>query len=209
MGVLGALVLALGLGLGALFPARAADPLDGRATDWRMTDWQALPFQEQRWVVVGFALGWAGAEADADGPLPDTDALHLRLAEIAAWATHEPAERRVAVALTLGRRARPLPAYAVTGGTWIALESRHRLALLHGVYAGAYGAALEALPEAKGGPEKLDAAFAKARRLVKPELALAPSLLFARLSDWLFYTDRRAAPLVHSIREIAGQIRGQ
>jgi hypothetical protein len=112
------------------------------------------------------------------------------------------------VLLLATERNAPLPPLAVTGETWVALRPRARLALLHGFYAGVYAAALAGALEGTRDPARLELGFAEARRLVRPRLALAPSLLFARLSDWLFYTDRRPAPLVDTIAVIAAQIKG-
>jgi hypothetical protein len=89
----------------------------------------------------------------------------------------------------------------VSGWDWIALPPRERLALLAGYNAGSWAAALTA---AVGRSD--DHALADARRLVRPAPVPAPSLLSARLSDWLFYTDRRAAPLADSIATILGQL---
>jgi len=202
---LGRLFAALLLVLAAAGPALAEDPLDRRSTDWRGGDWLALVPEERHWVMVGFALAWRGPNpAAGEAPrLAVTDGRRAALVR-AAGDTNE----RIAVMLLAAERDDPLPAMAVTGETWIALDSRPRLALLHGFYAGVYAAALvEALQETRS-PARLDAGFAEARRLVQPRLALAPSLLFARLSDWLFYTDRRPAPLIETIGVIAAQIKG-
>ena len=192
--------------LAAAGPARAADPLDGRATDWRPADWRALDEDERHWVVAGFSLGWRGL-AKAEGQLrrrPEPDLTAPRRALLAK----APAGTRLAILLLTAERDHPLPPLAVTGETWIALDARPRLALLQGFYAGVTAAALDRALDGTRDPARLDAAFAEARRRVRPRLALAPSLLFARLSDWLFYTDRRAAPLVETIAVLAEQIKG-
>jgi hypothetical protein len=105
---------------------------------------------------------------------------------------------RIAASLS----ADPPPALGpVSGWDWIALPPRERLALLAGYNAGSWAAALTA---AVGRSD--DHALAGARRLVRPAPVPAPSLLSARLSDWLFYTDRREAPLADSIATILGQL---
>ena len=41
---------------------------------------------------------------------------------------------------------------------------------------------------------------------MRPTPVPAPSLLSARLSDWLFYTDRREAPLTASIAAVVARL---
>ena len=106
--------------------------------------------------------------------------------------------QRVAAVLAQHPPPRPGP---ITGADWVALPPRERLALLAGYNAGAWAVALTATAGRSD-----DAALAQARRLVRPAPVPAPSLLAARLADWLFYTDRRAAPLTESIATIMGQI---
>lgn len=198
--------------LGMPWAGAAEDPLDSSAADWRATDWRAaawpaLTAEEQHWFLVGVSLGWRGlAAADHafEAPEPEaTAAWRARLAGLAEAAL----ESRLAVLLLRQQEAAPLPAFAVTGATWLALETRPRLALLHGLYAGSYGAAIAGL-EPERGTDRLEAAFARARRLVAPPLALAPPLAYARLSDWLFYSNHRPVPLVETIKLLAEQIRG-
>jgi hypothetical protein len=191
--------------LAAAGPSFADDPLDRRSTDWRGVDWQALAPDERHWVVIGFALAWRGP-AQARGAAPRPAVTAARRAALTKASTGP--DGRLAVLLLAAERDDPLPPLAVTGETWVALDSRARLALLHGFYAGVYAAALAEALEGTRDPARLEAGFAEARRLVRPRLALAPSLLFARLSDWLFYTDRRPAPLVETIAIIAAQIKG-
>ncbi len=202
---LGRLIPILLLVVTAAGPALGDDPLDRRSTDWRGGDWQALEPDERHWVVVGFALAWRGPTRAGGAPprLAVTAARRAALTRAGAAS-----DGRLAVLLLAAERDDRLPPLAVTGETWIALGSRARLALLHGFYAGAYAAALVEALDATRDPARLEAGFAEARRLVRPRLALAPSLLFARLSDWLFYTDRRPAPLIESIAVIAAQIKG-
>ncbi len=199
------LVPAVLLVVAAAAPALADDPLDRRSTDWRGGDWQALAHEERHWVVVGFALAWRG-QSQAAGEAPRLALTAERRAALTRAVAKS--DTRLAVLLLAAERNDPLPALAVTGGTWIALDSRPRLALLHGFYAGVYGAALVEALDGTREQARLEAGFAEARRLVKPRLALTPSLLFARLSDWLFYTDRRPAPLIETIAVIAAQIKG-
>ena len=201
----GRLLPALLLLLAAAGPALAEDPLDRRSTDWRGGDWLALAPEERHWVMVGFALAWRGP-TQAAGEAPRLAVTADRRAALTGAA--EDTNERIAAMLLTAERDDPLPAMAVTGETWIALDIRPRLALLHGFYAGVYAAALVEALEGTRDPARLEAGFAEARRLVRPRLALAPSLLFARLSDWLFYTDRRPAPLVETIAVIAAQIKG-
>ena len=104
------------------------------------------------------------------------------------------------VAAVLAQDPPPRPGL-ITGANWLALPPRERLALLAGYNAGAWAVALTATAGRSD-----DAALAQARRLVRPAPVPAPSLLSARLADWLFYTDRRAAPLTESIATIMGQI---
>ena len=108
--------------------------------------------------------------------------------------------RRIAAALA----AEPSPSPgAASGADWLALAPREPLALLAGYDAGTWALALTA---AAGRSD--DDALAQARRLVWPAPIPAPSLLAARLSGWLFYTDRREAPLVQAIATIVHQLAG-
>lgn len=104
------------------------------------------------------------------------------------------------IAAALARDLPPAPG-PISGGDWVALPPRERLALLAGFNAGAWAVALTGVTGRSD-----DAALAEARRLVRPAPVPAPSLLAARLADWLFYTDRRAAPLTESIAVILSQI---
>jgi hypothetical protein len=90
---------------------------------------------------------------------------------------------------------------ALSSADWVALDPRERLALLAGYNAGAWAVALTT---AVGRSD--DGALAEARRLVRPAPVPAPSLLSARLSDWLFYTDRREALLTASIAPVVAQL---
>ena len=188
--------------------AQGDDPFDRRATDWRLEDWQGLNAETRAWVLFGFSLGWYGppAAGEPEGAPLSHAAVVERLRRVTSRAEANP-EVRLGALLVAAQARAPVPRFAMTGADWMALSVRHRLAVLHGFYAGAYGRVLNELLGGEADEAALDAAFAKARQLVEPELALAPALLFARLSDWYFYTDRRAAPLVLSIQTIAGQIR--
>ena len=206
---LGVALLLLALLAGSPAPAQDDDPLDRRSTDWRAAEWWALDEAEQDWFLVGFSLGWSGVVEDGTAGLSPDDAsalfaTRLQLVEV----LQRPPGPRVALALTAIQVSSPLPAFAVSGTDWLALDSRHRMALLHGVYAATYARALDAHLGEGATAEAFDQAFAEARRLVKPRLALAPSLLFARLSDWLFYTNHRPAPLMAIIAVLAEQIKG-
>jgi hypothetical protein len=167
------------------------------------------------WLAAALALALGSQQALAD--LLDRRPTDLTTVEFAQLA---PAERQrfrdgfalavdgrgplagggQRVAAALAHDPPPSPG-AVSGADWLALEPRERLALLAGYNAGAWALALTA---ATGRSD--DDALARARRLVRPAPVPAPSLLSARLSDWLFYTDRRAAPLVSSIATITGQL---
>lgn len=206
---IGAALFVLALMAGGPARAQDEDPLDKRSTEWRAAEWWALDEAEQDRFLVGFSLGWSGVVEDgAAGLSPDETwalfAARLQLAEI----SQRPPGPRVAVVLTAVQASDPLPAFAVSGADWLALESRHRMALLHGVYAATYARALDGHLGDQATAEEFDEAFAEARRRVQPKLALAPSLLFARLSDWLFYTNHRPAPLMEIIATIAEQIKG-
>ena len=107
---------------------------------------------------------------------------------------------RIAAALA---RDPPTSARPISGRDWLALPPRERLALLAGYNAGVWAVALTA---ATGQWD--DAALAEARRLVRRAGVPGPSLLAARLSDWLFYTDRRAAPLPEGLDAVLAQIAG-
>jgi hypothetical protein len=183
--------------------------LDRRSTDWRSAEWQALEDSERHSFLIGFSLGWTGAVADESAKTAsiNTASLSSHRARVAKAARFLPGPRLAAVLLRAQLEV-PLPSFTVTGETWLALDPRPRLALLHGVYAGAYARAIDQTLETNATSEELDQAFAEVRRLVKPKLALAPSVLFARLSDWLFYIDRRPAPLVGTISMLAEQIKG-
>ena len=91
----------------------------------------------------------------------------------------------------------------MSGADWLALAPRERLALLAGYNAGTWALALTATTGRSD-----DDALAQARQLVRPAPIPAPSLLAARLSDWLFYTDRREAPLAQAIATIVHQLAG-
>ncbi len=203
------ILLLLALLAGGPAPAQDGDPLDRRSIDWRAAEWWALDEAERDWFLVGFSLGWSGVVEDGAAGLPPDEAsalegTRLHLAEV----LRQMPGPRVALVLTAVQAGTPLPAFAVSGTDWLALVSRHRMALLHGVYAATYARALDAHLGEGATAEAFDQAFAEARRLVKPRLALAPSLLFARLSDWLFYTNHRPAPLMEIIAVLAEQIKG-
>ncbi|MFQ5774885.1 MAG: hypothetical protein ACE5GS_10230 [Kiloniellaceae bacterium] len=192
--------------IGAARPAAAPDPFDLRPTDWRLGDWQGLAPGGQTWALIGFSLGWHGVSV-ATGRSPSEDAVAGHRAMLSDLTARSGPDVRWAAALLRAQAREPLPRFAVTGETWMGLPVRQRLAALHGVYAGAYARAIADLLGPEADESALEVSFAGARRLVKPKLALAPPLLFARLSDWYFYTNRRAAPLVRAIETIAGQIR--
>lgn len=172
------LAVALTLPLGRP-QAATADPLDVRPTDLTVAEFRQLPAVEQARFLDGFALaGTVGGQVDlVAAARPD---------------------RRVAAVLA---EQPPSGRGPVDGEQWVALEPRERLALLAGYNAGAWVTALQV---ATGRAD--DATLAAARRLIRPAPVPAPSLLAARLADWLFYTDRRAAPLQVSIATIARQL---
>jgi hypothetical protein len=172
------LAVALTLPLGRP-QAATADPLDIRPTDLTVAEFANLAPTEQARFLDGFALATASGRSGG------------------TVATSEPA-RRMAAALA---ERPPSGSGPISGTDWIALEPRQRLALLAGYNAGAWVTALQA----KTGRAD-DATLAAARRLLRPAPVPAPSLLAARLADWLFYSDRRAAPLQVSIATIARQI---
>lgn len=206
-GAFWAAALGLWLVLAGPTPGRA-DPLDLRATDWRMSDWRALDGAGQHWFLVGFALAWSASGSSGTPARRAPDAAAVGDLHAALAAPGDGADSRVAAVLLVAALDNPPPTLDVTGQTWLDLDIRHRLALLHGFYAGTYAAALAASLTDNRNMERLDLAFAEARRLVRPKLALAPSLLFARLSDWLFYTNHRPLPLVETIGILAAQIKG-
>jgi hypothetical protein len=187
---------------------RGGDPFDTLSIDWRLTDWRRLEVEEQHWVAIGFALGWRGLERTESSEkgqwgLAVTAARRKRLDRIVEAAA-DPASR-LAPHLMRGEAERPLASAVFTGHDWMRLPVRLRFAVLHGFYAGVYARALHGR---LGSEADFDPAFGRARRLVRPELALVPPLAHARLSDWYFYTNHRDAPLAESIRELAEQIRG-
>jgi hypothetical protein len=160
--------------------AARADPLDVRPTDLTVAEFRQLPPDERALFLDGFALaGTATGDGDdgVAGAPPDS--------RIAAVLAEQP----------------PRGSGPVDGARWVALEPRQRLALLAGYNAGAWVAALCAQTG-----QADNATLAAARRLLQPAPVPAPSLLAARLADWLFYTDRRAAPLQASIATITRQI---
>ncbi len=189
--------------------ALAGEVLETRSTDLRLSDWTRMAESDRPWFLTGFALGWHGEDTDAPAlALGDAQAAYAPVAaRLARQVVADPSTRLVGVltrALVAGR----LPLAAVSGADWIALDPAPRLALLHGFHGGAYARALWDGLGAGAPDAALDGTLAEARRRVKPPLAFAPSLLFARLSDYYFYTDRRVERLVDSIAVIAAQIRG-
>lgn len=202
-------MLALAAFLLAVAPAAAQeDVLDVRSTDLVLGDVGRMT--SPAWFLAGFALGWHG-----DG----RDGVPLAIGEaMAAYAGVAGLLKRRA--LVAANRARPLmtilageieagrlPLAVVSGADWIALELWERLAMLQGIHGGQYTRALRDEPGGVGADDAaLDAALARARRLVKPRLAYAPTLLFARLSDYYFYVDRREERLIDSIAVLAAQI---
>jgi hypothetical protein len=189
--------------------AADADILDRRSTEVRLADWMALDPAARSWWLIGFALGWHGTDPAAAAVPPEAARAGQAdaMAELAHRATDaEDRGRRLAALLVADRLAGALPLARVTGHVWMGLAVGNRLMLLQGVQAGAYGRAVsDALGEMAGG-DALDAALAQARRQYRPRLGLAPNVLFARLSDYYFYTDRRDELLVASIATIAAQL---
>jgi len=183
-----------------------ADPFDLRTTDWRMAHWRTLSERERAWLVVGFVLGWRGEHAPAGARPPDPPAVGRRVARLDAAVSRMGPEGSLGVALV--RLLSTAPPWALRGDDWMVLAPRQKLAVLHGVYAGIYAREIVALLGADATDADLARAFARACRLVRPRLALAPALLFARLSDWYFYTDRRRATLMSTIATIVNQIKG-
>ena len=194
--------------LAGVASGQTGDPFDTLSIDWRLADWRRLAVEEQHWVVAGFALGWRGLEPiqgteGGDWGSAVTEARRKRLDLIVETAA-DPASR-LAPHLMRGEAEKPLASAAFTGDDWMRLPVRLRLAVLHGFYGGVYARALNSQ---LGSEADFDPAFGRARRLVRPELALVPPLAYARLSDWYFYTNHRDAPLAESIRVLAEQIRG-
>jgi hypothetical protein len=189
--------------------AAAGDILDLRSTDVRLADWAALAPAARSWWLIGFTLGWHGQDPAAE-PMP-ADAARAGQAEAVTQLLRRAADarhgaRRLAAELIEQRLAGTLPLAGVTGHVWLALAPGDRLVLLQGLQAGAYARAIDDRLGATADGAAREAAVADARRRVRPNLALAPNLLFARLSDHYFYTDRRHEPLVSSIATIAAQL---
>lgn len=202
-GVGGAWLAALAVLTVAVSTAAQEDPFDSRAIDWRLEQWRALEPLERQWFLAGFALGWHGPAASE----AEIAASPQALAGLGAMLPEPAPAIRLAAVLAETHARRPPPRLAMTGTQWLALSVRHRLAVLHGFYGGRYGRAIADRLGRDAGLAAYDAALASARRELRPAPALAPSLLFARLSDWYFYTNHRVEPLVRSIETIVEQIR--
>lgn len=198
--------------LGTMLSVNAvvADPLDLRPTDWRFSDWQRLNADEQAVFLAGYSLGWHGLERPDSGATSSASAAEastLLRAALQGEAAASSSERLVVALMGLNAIG-TLPAFAVTGASWLALPVRHRLVLLHGFYTGQYARSLtDALGE-EAEATTIEQALDE-RQFVRPSLALGPSLLFARLSDWYFYVDRREQHLTASIAEIVEQATGR
>lgn len=196
--------------LQGVVPAFAADVADIRSTDLRLADWSRMAEADRPWFIVGFSLGWHDAVPEG-GPL-SLAATHAAAAAAAARIGERAADpaaegSRLVAALLHEQVAGRLPRGEIRGYDWTDFDPSTRFAVLHGFHGGVYARAVwRALGEAAD-DAALDAALSRARRLVAPPLALAPSLLYARLADYYFYTDRRGEPLTASIAVIAGQIR--
>jgi hypothetical protein len=186
--------------------AAAADPLDLRPTDWRLSDWRRLNAGEQAVFLAGYSLGWYGLERRSNGTASLASAAKASRLLRAALQDEAVASstQRVVVALMQLNAIGTLPAVPVSGASWLALPVRHRLALLHGFYAGQYARSLTGALGEEAAAATIEQALDE-RQFARPRLALGPSLLFARLSDWYFYVDRRVQPLTVSIAEIVDQ----
>ncbi|MFQ5783316.1 MAG: hypothetical protein ACE5H8_00650 [Alphaproteobacteria bacterium] len=202
--------LAAALVLGLVAPAPASELDDVRSTELRLADWLRVAPGDRPWFVAGFALGWHG-EAPATPPLALAETLAAQAPVIAALDRRaglaDAANPRLAVLLLRAAAAGRLPPPAPSGDDWLGLDPSRRFALLSGFHGGSYARALWRGLDGAADAAALDAAFAGARRRVRPWLALAPSLLFARLSDYYFITDRQDEPLLVSIRTIVDEVR--